>query len=909
MSGTPRLHKAIVAVGLALVTLTGAFNTAAQSSPQPAAKPDTATQLTQPVISRQEQLDIKLAATFATIEQLFKRKAPSDPAYEVAKDQSIQRKMDDILTLLDQGANPNSYRGNGISFMGATGLTPFYAAIILAQGMLRPDFVQSFIDKGADVHMKAPDGWGAMDYGTSSVIGAQAESRAEIDASVDILTVLIRAGGTLDEAQEVSKKSNRTIRSYADLASNIIAAEIFHAKGLITAGELQQWDLESRTLEDTVKKTTSLTDAWIKAHGGELNNYPDAVPGGPEPYVVRAGETLQDLAERFKTTMAMPGTQEAINALAKQNGLAPDASLEAGKTILIPMPVGRQLGSLTTRGNTSLMDLAKILHETYYDSAATTEDIARELARMNGLDPDKINDKGLVKKGQTLISAYVNDVHLMFKPLTPPPGYKGGREVDLVVIESKTDPSEAYDHAKDTYRVASSITYAVNPQADLTQIHSWASMLTYPARENSDALDMLLDSAGSPINDRVIFSYSMAVKIPAAKAQFNRQSRPDTGNMSYALITRYARQMELSRPIIFAASGNFNPEEGRFVQSYDVVHSPRTVLIGAAGNYGNGTTTVAPYSSYGADVCAPLPRHMREQMEGTSFATPLTAALYRQFNEWYGDILTFEEIMAAGMMAADHKLLDTNPPNESLTDQARAKNPAKYITNGGGIPNHDRCGAGVLNPEKWQVALNKMVTIKQSLSRPAQEHSYNLNAGAPTIVNPAGAGEKTRYMYRMAVPQDLTLGKLTLRLPQDQGKHSEIVIRTPSGFEKHLGYSHTDVLSTFAFAYEDVKAGDVIEIMTTEPLGPDAGMILRGHTPGSTIAMLRDHLRAQGDLPPPLQTMLSDKVVGTATPVAPKALKEIGPQPRKKQPRDEKPPMPLLPAPNAPDSKIAPGGP
>lgn len=910
MSGNPRLRKALAAFGLSLVTLTGAFNSSAQpTEQQPVATQKATIKPEQTTLSKQEQLDIKMAASFASIEQLVKRKMMSDPAYAVEKDTAVLRKMGEILALLDQGANPNSYRGDGISLMGATSLTPFYAAIILAQDAQNPDFVQRFIDKGANVHMKAPDNWGAMDYAASNLQQSQSVSRKAIDIAIDIMTTLTRAGGRLDEAAEIGKRSTRKIQTYADLAEHVIAAEIFREKGLITDDELQGWNREADTLKEKVRKTVSLTAEWIKANGGELNNYPDAVPGGPEPYVLQTGETLQDIAARFQDTMAMAGAQEAVNTLAKQNNLAPDARLEAGKTILIPMPVGRQLGNLTVRGNTSLMDLAKILHGTHYDSAATTEDIARELARMNGLDPEKINDKGLVKKGQTLIAAYVNDVHTMFKPLTPPPSYKGGREVDLVVIESKTEPSEVYDHAKDTYRVASSITYAVNPQADMMQIHSWASILDYPARDNSDALDMLLDSAGSPINDRVIFSHSMAVKIPSAKAQFNRQSRPEEGSLSYALISRYAQQMEESRPIIFTASGNFNPEEDRHVQSSGIIHSPRTVLIGAAGNYGGKKTTIAHYSSYGADVCAPLPRHMHEQMEGTSFATPLAAALYRQFNEWYGDILTFEEIMAAGMMTAEHNVLDTNPPNQAdmLIPGNPNKNPAKFTTNGGGIPNHDRCGAGVLNAEKWQVALNKMVTIKQSISRPAEEHSYRLKAGVPVIVQPTDDSKKTRYIYRMVVPQALTMGKLTLNLPQGQGKHSEIVVRTPAGFEKHLGYTHTDILSTFAFAYEDVKAGDVIEIMTTEPLGPSAGMVLRGHTPGNTIAMLRDHLRAQGGLPAPLRTMLSGKTAGPAIPVAPKALNEtMGPRQQKKKPAPETPPMPLLPEPNMPDPKSAP---
>ena len=885
MSGKTRLKKAAVAISLSLLSLAASFNTAAQQETEPATPAisnSPAVTSAEPAASAtsraQQRLNIRLFGAFTSINQHAAMMSRSMPGYDIRADQTIRQKMDDIRALLNDGADPNSFVGSGITIGTATEMTAFQAAVSVSMIMKAPEFLQFFIDKGGDVHKKAPDQWSPMDICLVYVLGSQGSSPGLFKDALSVLRVLTGAGAQLNEARQMAQKMEKPIRGYGDIALNIVSAKIMTQQGLLSAAEFAVWKAAYRAetkqdiLDEKIRNTPSLTAEWIKANGATLNDFPDAPPGGPEPYIVQTGDTLQSVAERFKSVMGIARTNDAAVAIARASGLRADAQLEEKARILIPMPVGRQLGSIKLEKPQSLMVIAESLKETYYDKNATAAQIARELAIMNNIDPARISEPDLIAKDRTLHSAYAAEMHLQFRPLTPPAHYKGGREVDLVVIEA----GEGNDgHNKDTYRVSSNIAHAINPAVDQTQIHSWAEMLlNYPDGTNTDALRMLLNSAGSPINDRVVFSHSMAVVRPSEISMRMRQSRDVDGTMLYALINEMTDDLERSRPIIITASGNWNPQEMRHVQSYAISHSPRSLSIGAAGEYRHGFM-MSPYSSYSADVCAPLPKHLGNQMEGTSFATPLAAALVRQFNEWYGDVLSYEEIVAAGLMSADRNVKEHVIP--SSPEAEPTSRPAQFDSNGGGLPNHDRCGAGVLNPEKWQTALNRLVTIKQSLTRDAHESSYNITVGTPLVIPGKDAGDKTQYVYRLTMPADMTLGKLTFRLPQHKNKHSEIVVHTPGGFEKHLGYTHTDIFSSFAFAYEDVKAGQVIEIRTTEPLGPTAGMILRGHTPGNAIALLRDHLRSQGVLPAPLQRMSGDTVTGPSTPVTPIALKDFVP--------------------------------
>lgn len=324
------------------------------------------------------------------------------------------------------------------------------------------------------------------------------------------------------------------------------------------------------------------------------------------------------------------------------------------------------------------------------------------------------------------------------------------------------------------------------------------------------------------------------------------------------------RALEEAGPIIFTAAGNqFSNGEGPYKQSFPIVHGPHSYVIGAAGKYNaniNGTMEAAyimsPYSTAGADVCAPLPTYLREQQEGTSFSTPLLAGLFRQMSEWYGDRLSTEEIMAAAMMTANRTVLDYDNPtfvNNSMFPAQFNAHVARFSVNGAGLPFHARCGAGILDTVKWNATLARMVELKAQPQVNAAEFSRTMAIGA-AVQSPDAQGNG-QYVYRIEVPQDMTLGKLSFLLPQYPEQHSDITVRSPSGFEAVMPRALFHAASSHALAYEDVKAGQFIEIRSDKPLAAGAEMTLRGHTGVNAIALLRDALLADGTLPAPLTTI------------------------------------------------------
>jgi hypothetical protein len=885
MSAQKRLRRAFIATGLAVFTLTASFNAVATPvTAQPAQ------QVTSPapaqISTQRATANMAMLTVFRDAEKIITDNS-KDPTYVPANDPVLNQSVNRLKTLMASGADANLFEGTGINLLGASNMTAFHAAIVLAAEMQRPDLIEAFLANGADPKMKAPDQWSAMDYAISALIGAQGVSRSQINASIQIIQTLNRAGATLADAGEMHKLSQGKLKTYADTARNLPGLLALYHSGLVTLAEYNLAMHGKPGLTQTIQNTTSITADLLRANGGDLLDYPEALPGGPEPYKVLAGDTLHTIAARFAHTMGTVSTNDAARMIAEQNDIKlnrrgePRQPLTVGAKILIPLPIDVEMGYVNPPAGATLVDAAKYFQRIFYKPGLTPEQIAAEIATLNGLDPAKIGEVLALKPDQGLMIPFANDSHNQLARLVPPVNATN-REVDLVVIEP------ADDHGRNTYRVATGTAYSINPHVDLSQFHSLSEMLPdFPGTGMSDAVRMLLSAENSAVRDRIVFSHSMAFKADEPVLDRMRNGNgPD--NPSYENIRLFLDRMDRAKPTIFSAAGNFWPKEGRYIQSQQALHSPHAVLIGAAGRYpvnvlGQKGGVMAPYSTHGADVCAPLPQFLKNQMEGTSFSTPLTAALYRQMAEWYGDRLSFEEIMAAALMTADRNVLDyVDVPglgrSPLMAPDKFATKPAEFRTNGGGLPNHERCGAGVINVERWQQALNTLLTLKDRPGMDAEGSTVTVHAGQPVLVSPTKADGRTEYVYNVVVPSNMTLGKLTFMLPQYQGRHSEIVVRTPGGFEKHMPKSISDVISTFAFAYEDVKAGDVIEIRTTAPLAPSAGIMLRGHAPGNAIALLRHHLQANGILPEAAKMMEGDKVVGPITPVT--VLQDKAPAPK-----------------------------
>lgn len=904
MTAKLQLKRLAIVAGLSLMSLSATFN-AANGTPHTPPVPEN---ISTPIQESAATLNVQVETIFNDIHSLATERSKL-PDYKPDADLELHQAADRLIELVGRGANPNHIEKDGLKLFSATNMNAFQASIILATEIKRPDLVRAFLRAGASPTIKAPDNWCAMDYAVSSLLGAQQDSVGSVETAISVLQLLLNAGGKLSDAEEMNKLSEGKIQGFGDLAMNAVGLTALYQSGLVTADEYEAVIVGKPNLSRAIRNMTTINADTLKKYGATRMDYHDAPPGGPEPYAIVKNDTLWSLATRFQQPMGAATHNEALKMLAERNNIVLDATgnsrvLNIGETILIPVQPHIQIEALSPNKGMTLRQVAKILHPAYYKKQLSVDEVAAELAVINGLDKRRMDDPALFANGERVLVPLANDSHNQWPQLTPPAHYKGGREVDLMVIEPEDD------HGKNTYRVATGTAYSINPKVDLSNFHSWSELLLdFPSKQMSDMLRMLLNAEGSPIQDRVLFSHSMAYKLDEPKADRVRNAK-SFDSVAYERIRLFLGQLDRARPIIFNAAGNFWPKEGRYIQSYQATHSPRAVMIGAAGQYrtdlkGSMNFVMAPYTTHSADICAPLPKYLNKQMEGTSFSTPLTAAYYRQMSEWYGDILSFEEIMAAALMTADRDILDydnvaTLGKNPLVQPDKYNTHPALFRSNGGRLPNHERCGAGILNPERWQAALNTMLELKTSPGKDAGR-TMTVYVGTPRITPPNTANGQTEYVYRVPVPAAMTLGKLTFLLPQDTGRHSEIVVRTPSGFEKHMPKSLSDVISTFAFAYEDVHAGQMIEIRTTEPLGPTAGIMLRGHAPGNAIAALRNHLAQSGVLPEANRTMEGNVVTGPLEPITVLQDTPAKPQPA---PASAEPDGPDMPTPDLPTPEI-----
>ncbi len=823
----------------------------------------------------QEQLDTQLSTTLAAMENTMRTALSSSDAvavlrYQPPQDPALLNAAQTVRALLAAGANPNAVNP-------ADGTTLFGKIIWMAQAIDDSELVRAAVEAGADPLQTDGRGWNAIDHILMAINQSQRTYRGHINTAIEIYNIVKdETGVTFRQGANFSQF--RFSADYTALAINIVALDVLRQNGMITDDRFEQIVYGNlRQLRDMSRQITEIDPDFFTRYGATLADYPDAAPGGPEEYTVKTGDTLETLGYRFMHTMDAATPEEAASRIAALNSITVDAQgasrpLVADETLMIPVAPEYMIGQFTLPNGRTLQDIAPYQREAFFRDGATTEDVLRGIARLNGLDEQAVIDGTYTgTAGEVFFFPFHNAGLDNLPQLTPPPSYDPttAQDVYMVVVES-----QSY-HGKQTLRTTMNTGYAINPNVDLNDFFALDELLlSYPsARNNSDALKMLLDLRESGLNERVVFSHSMAINrtdIGVDELDAERDTRyPD--DVTYESLRLLLEAINEASPIIFNAAGNWYPKDGPYVQSYAAIHSPRSVNVGAVGQYrgltGTDAIIVSPYSNGGADVCEALPFEYRgRQMEGTSFATPSLAAQGRQFLEWYGNVLTFEEIMAVALMTADRNMLDIDiDPQTGRPVNDRSRNGpfyAEFQTNGAGLPFHTRCGAGFVNIERWEENLRTMVELKQAMQNPADElHSFTLQAGAPAQIIRDANGEITEYVYRIAVPQDMTVGKLTFMTPQYQGYHSDVRVRMPSGFESTLLRTTNDIVSTSAFNYEDVQQGQYIELRSQYALGPTAGVILRGQDDGNAIQAIREHLRGTGILPAPLQTMAGNTVL------------------------------------------------
>jgi len=952
--------KRVTTAGIAAFVLTGVFNAAAFASPpleQEVKVPAPITQ-TQEVPPPAADVNTPPALSHAQLKQLTLNKALIDELMgwdnrftelmtgdnanniDLSKDTELSQAINNVKKHLADGANPNYVSDDGVSALNW--------AVWISYKLDRPDLLDAFLNNGADLTKTDSAGWNAVDNALMALRESQIDylqgvaSVSPVESAARVMKQLKDAGAGLDTASGMAQAIAG--RDYLGLAFSPVTALVFRDVGLVDAKTYQEKMEISDALRSVAGSLTELDNDFLNKYNAPVLSYPDAPPGGPEPYEVGADEKLWDVAQKFQNAMGAENVLEAFKMIAERNGIALDAQniaareLSAGEKIMIPVPVHHQIGNSPLSAADPIFGVAvRVMEETgSTDIIEVVQDIARvnsimpgpfsniaivtavgnelkftkedgsigkvavlpgdafrgfaqrltttidshdygvhkagaplqkameDLAEMNGFTlVDIESGKHTLKTGDSLWVNFYNDGFDHIEELNPPLTRDSNRRVDLIIIEDKDY------HGKRTFGVTTNSGYALNHNLDLSQFHPWdENLFQYPGTTASDALRILMNLDGSPLQDRVVFSFSMAMAIDYLTADAARQARgPD--DAGFENIRRNLALLETNKPVIFAGAGNWRtdirgrpPGDEHYVQSWLAMHSPRAVNVGSSGIYpglsGTDHITISPYSSHGADICAQLPSFLGNQQEGTSFSTPETATIYRQFSEWYGNVLTFEEIMAVGMMVTDLDILDYDTVDsifETKPDGSRTAVAARYKTNGAGLQVHDRCGAGNIsfeNVQIWNEMLKKMVGFKMSMNDPGEFKSQLIEFGDAVEVRslPNGSAE---YIYHVKIPENLTLGKLTFLLPQEKGAHSEVFVKTPAGYEKHLPKSFFDIVSSTAFNYEDVKAGDVLEIRSAQPFGDHAGIYLRGHEDGNTIQKMRDYLHAQGILPAPLQ--------------------------------------------------------
>lgn len=977
--------KALAGIAAAaILSLAASFNhAAAQTAPQAVSAP-AANQNVPGALQQGEQRSRAMLEAIRGIDEYFfseNHPGKTNPEYSTKADPFIQDSVKKILDKLSEGADPNYIDPQ-------SGISAFAWGLWIAYELDRPDIVKAFLDRGADprqtlaANMPIPQSeqnavkiifgplYETTPGGQITIMDHVMRALLEVTAlneryrstlshnrtAAEIAAMIMAHGQTEADARQIPDEIKyetvtkagtvqetipfklKTIKDIAGL--NILSAFALHQAGLISADDYTAIADGTPEIAKAARNMQKITREVLESHEAPLVFYPDAVPGGPEPYTVKQGDTPQSLARRFQSVMGAASEAEALRLFSElnkkhvtaQGAFAADMT---GKQILIPVQKHIQVGTrpapgpidaligvvrrmqmligtsdlnealeavievnnITLEGESNIADIVKIgaelkiptllgktvstkitaedalrsvassVQPNFYRQNTPPAAVLQELLAINEIDPANMELKNcdiedvdlMLKQCETMIVPYVNDGIANMQILTPPASRDPDRKVHLFVVEGESS------HQKDASRSATNTSYTINPDVDFSQFHVLRDAVWLPHADTSNeasAIMQILQHPENPMRDRIVFTSSMisgvvgerGVPVPIAE---NQRQHNSADHAAFEIMRLNLDTLEKASPIIFQASGNEFPDEGRFSGRYSTSHSGRTVLIGAYGTYG-GNRMMAPYTSFAADICGPLPSNLGRQLEGTSFSTPSTAGIYRQLAEWYGNILTFEEIMAAGMMTADRDILDLFArPGQA----PRRPETAQYRTNGAGLPYNERCGAGALNIQRWNEALKEMVALKTQHQPSAAFRSLKIDFDQAPAVRTLANGKK-EYVYRIAVPETMTLGKLTFLLPQHEFAHSEVVVKAPSGFEYHLQKSLADIVSTSAFSYEDVKAGDVIEIRTGAPLAENAGMYLRGYENGNTIQLLRENLQAQGMLPAPLKTMTGDKVTG-----------------------------------------------
>ena len=468
------------------------------------------------------------------------------------------------------------------------------------------------------------------------------------------------------------------------------------------------------------------------------------------------------------------------------------------------------------------------------------------------------------------------------------------RDFDLVV----TEPEDQFwglsgmkthsFHGDMTMRVAEGLSTQISPDGEGdSDVHFMATNIDYS--EKNDILT--LSQIGT---DRLIFSESTGLM-----TQYSDLKDDLTAGISVKRVLEFSFHEQLGTMKMVAAGNEYAHFSGAGITNFndlsDVLmaatissrasaHTHRSVSIGAGHIDEAGQMYMSSYSSPGAAFLVETPDFYDGKIQGTSFSTPAAASYYKEIAESYGDVLTHEEMIFAGLYSTQTDIynvnhakaeeidegnidgfgattssyqaaLDSNEKQDISPEELTKFDKTVFRTNAAGLPYHERAGAGFLDVYKWKENLDTMRAMKSTFEH---EPEFIKNTTAPQFQQGAD-GAEFPYHYEVPITQNMTLDKQTLYL--DHTGLNALRITSPSGMESDFIGTASGYVSTRAFSGEDVSEGDVITIQSKQPLGELAEFTSRGTEDGSLIQAFRDYQLAGKDGLEPNQTYQGGKVV------------------------------------------------
>ena len=365
--------------------------------------------------------------------------------------------------------------------------------------------------------------------------------------------------------------------------------------------------------------------AFPSENGNELNTFPDYSKYDPKTsfdYVIQPGDTLLSVARRLQPALGGDHPGESLRSIALLNGSADidgySRRMQPGQIMKIPIDPSMEVVQHIVQDGENLQSLTKA-----YNTASKGPQVSSLVAAFNSLQNPE-----LLYPGQVLNIPIKND-GADLAPIDGPQE-KAGRETTLYITEPYGD------HHFATYGTA--VQYASRVFPD----YQSSGLSIKPLNPDSDSdmsetVDELIRKGG---DTDAVFSLSLS------KRPYFDMISPEARSLEKQALEYYRHHA----PNVLISAGNNFQESADQYSVMAQIGSRNAFVVGATQKAEDGSSYVAPYSSPGADFTStPLIPFDGKNIYGTSFSAPTMATSAAQFNTWYGDRLSFEEIMYAGL--------------------------------------------------------------------------------------------------------------------------------------------------------------------------------------------------------------------------------------------------------------------